>query len=56
MIWSKKKYDVGKIKITRRFALFPTDIDDGKHTVIWLGWYYETSQYRELRYPNHPYD
>ena len=55
MIWSKKKHDVGEIKVTRRFALFPTDINDGNHTVVWLGWYYEKSQYQPLVYPNHPY-
>ena len=33
MIFSKKKHEVGEIRYLRRFAFFPTDIDDGQYTV-----------------------
>jgi len=55
MIWSKKKHNLGTIRIRRRFAFFPTDIDDGNDTVAWMVWYYEKSEYGESRYYGEPY-
>ena len=55
MIFSKKKHEVGEIRYLRRFAFFPTDIDDGQYTVVWLRWYYEKVRYGEYGWDGRPY-
>ena len=55
MIWNKKTATVGECKTKTYFAWLPVELDEPKHSVIWLEPYKKDLKYAEYGYGGRPY-